>query len=123
LSRRRWWRRVVSGLGSWERLGGGEEVLPFPFFVGVWGFVLDGVWEVDGAVAFGQVLSVDGFGVLELALQGFDDAVGKRGDAVAAAFAVADYDLVVGEVYVFDAQAQAFHDAQSAAVHELHMLV
>jgi len=40
-------------------------------------------------------------------------------DAVLLAFAVADGDSEVGQVQVFDAQAEAFHRAQTAAVEEL----
>jgi hypothetical protein len=56
---------------------------------------------------------------LYLFFEGLDDAVGEHGDAVVAAFSVVDDDAVVFKVYVFDAQAKAFHDAQSAAVHDL----
>ena len=99
------------GLWVLGAVGGWEEILPFPFFVGVWGFILDRIREMDGAVTFCQVLIMDGFDVLELALQGFDQCGGKRSDAVAAPFAITDNDLSVGEVDIFDAQAQAFHDA------------
>ena len=60
-----------------------------------------------------------GFDELDLVFEGLDDAVGEHGDAVVAAFSVVDDDAVVLKVYVFDAEAEAFHDAQSAAVHDL----
>lgn len=106
-------------LGVLRAVGSREEVLPLPFFLGVGRFVLNGVWEVDLAEAFGEVLLVNGLDVLKVAVQRSDEGGWKRGDAVSAAFAIANDDLVVGEVYVFDAEAQAFHDAQAATIHEL----
>lgn len=52
-------------------------------------------------------------------MQGLDDGVGEHGDAVVVALAVADDDLMVVEVYILDAQAHGFHDAQTTAVHDL----
>lgn len=47
------------------------------------------------------------------------DGFGEDGDAVFGAFAVADDDLVLGEVDVFHAQAEAFVEAESGAVEDL----
>lgn len=81
--------------------------------------MLNGIRQVDGTIAFGKVLLVNGFDGLHLPLDGFDEGIWEGCDAVSAAFAVAYDDLTVVEVDVFDAEAQAFHDAQAAAIHDL----
>jgi len=57
--------------------------------------------------------------IFELQAQGFEQGIGEHCDAVIAAFAIADDDLVILEIEIFDAQAQAFHEAQAAAIHDL----
>lgn len=100
-------------------VGGGEEVLPDPFFAGVGGFFCYGAGEVDCAEAVLQVFLVDQFYVLDMKPKGLMQAVGEDGEAVIFSFSVADDDLAVVEVDVFDAEAHGFHDAESAAVHDL----
>lgn len=90
---------------------GGEYVLPEPVFASGWVFLGEGVGEVYFAKACGEVFLVDVFDALEVFAEGCDDAVGEHGDAVVAAFSVVDDDAVVGVVYVFDAEAQAFHES------------
>lgn len=48
-----------------------------------------------------------------------DDAVWEDGDPVVASFAVVDEDSVIVEVYVFYAEAEAFHESEAASVHDL----
>ena len=53
-----------------------------------------------------------------------DQAVGQDGHAVLSTVAVADGDGAVGEIQVFDPQAQAFHQPQARAIQQSgHQLV
>jgi len=53
-----------------------EDVLPAPLLVGIGIFPLQGAGQVDGAVAMGQVLLVQGFHPLQMFLEQRDEAVG-----------------------------------------------
>jgi len=79
--------------------------------VGVGEFFGEGKWHVNGAAPVSKVFLVDGAGFGEVFAEGGDDAIGQGGLAVVAAFAVVDEDAVVFEVYVFDAEAEAFHES------------
>lgn len=100
-------------------LGGGEEVLPGQFFGGVGVFLGQGVGQVNFAEALGEVFLVNDADGFDLQAQGVAQAFGKGGNAVVLAFSITDDDLVVAEVDVFDAQAQAFHQAQARAIEQL----
>jgi len=97
---------------------GGEDVLPGPFAVGIGVFAVEGEGQVDGAVAFCQVALVQLSDHRQVGLQGFAELVGQHSHAVFHAFAVPDEDLALAEVQVFDAQAEAFHQPEAAAVEE-----
>jgi hypothetical protein len=83
-----------------------------------------GVGEDDGGVSLievGEEPPVDAF---EVILEGSVETGGENREALVVAFRFADEDLVVLEIEVLDAQAEAFHEAQAAAVEELgHELV
>ena len=66
-----------------------------------------------------KVAGVEAAGALDLDFEVRLDALGEEGYAVLIAFSVADEDVVVGEVNVFDAEAKGFGEAQSAAVEQL----
>lgn len=97
---------------------GGKEVLPAKFFGCIGVFAGEGVGEPDFAESICEVGLVDALDGLNLTLEVGDEGVGEDGDAVVFAFAVADNDLAVAEVYVFDTEADAFHEAQSASVED-----
>ena len=59
------------------------------------------------------------FGFLEMRFEVGDEAAGQHGDAVFHAFAVANDDLLLGEVEVFDSEGKCFAHAHSGAVKEL----
>ena len=103
------------GVECWRR----KDELPDPFFVGGGVFFVEGEGHLNGTKASGEVFFVDGFCLGEMFAHGDDDTVGKHGDAVVAAFSIVDEDAVVFKVYVFDSEAQTFHEAESAAVHDL----
>jgi len=98
---------------------GGEEVLPGGFAGGVGVFAGEGIGEPDLAESISQVGLVDALDGFDLPAQVGDEGGGQDGGAVVFAFSVADEDLAVAEVDVFDAQAHTFHQAQAAAVEEL----
>ena len=114
---------VVALLDAGNRVGGevrsGKDVLPGKLFEGGGVFALEGVGKVDGPIAVEQILIVLGFDSLKLDAKRFAQEVGEDGEAVILAFAVADDDLPVVKVEVFDAQAQDFHETESAPVHKL----
>jgi len=101
------------------KISGGKEVLPDPIFVGVFVFAFEGIGQVDGAKAFGEVFFVEGFDVAQVKAQRFNDGIREDGNAVIFALAIAHNDGVVVEVNVLDAQAHTFHDTEAAAVHDL----
>nr|WP_288090700.1 hypothetical protein [Roseiflexus sp.] len=107
-----------AGLRVFGEAACGKEVLPDEFAGGVRVFAGEGVGEVDFAESVAEVGLVDALDGLDLTLEVGDEGVGEDGDAVVFAFAVADDDLVVAKVDVFDAQAEAFHQAQSASVED-----
>lgn len=100
-------------------VGGGENILPDPFLVCIWGFTFEGVGEVNGAKAVGEVFLVEGLYVLEMQLKGLNEGVGQDSETVFFAFSVPDEDLAIVKVKVFDAQAHGLHEAQAAAIHDL----
>jgi len=55
----------------------------------------------------------------KVALERPDEPLGQKGDAFPHSFGLAHRDLTVTEVDVFDAQAQAFEQAQAAAVKQM----
>jgi len=57
--------------------------------------------------------------VFQVKLHRLNNRIGQHGDAVIFALAIADDNLMIVEVNIFDAQAHGFHDAQAAAVHDL----
>lgn len=98
---------------------GGKEVLPDPFFVCIERFAFEGMGEVDCAKAVLKVFLVGDIHLLKVKFERLDQGVGQDGEAVVFAFTITDDDLAVIEVYIFDAQAHGFHDAKSAAIHDL----
>ena len=92
-----------------EEGGGGKYVLPYPGFVGVGEFFGEGVGHMNGAAPMSEVFFMYGAGFGKVFAQGGDDAIGEGCLAVVTAFSVVDKDAVVFKVYIFDAQAKAFH--------------
>ena len=121
-----------AGNGICGKGGSGECILPGPFTVGIWVFLFEGIRQVYGAITVEKVFFVHRFDLIEMQAQGFEQTIGEHGDTVIFALAVADDDLVIGEVKVLDTQAQDFHtctcaalrrkcrcEAQAGAVHNL----
>ena len=93
--------------------------MPDQFLGGVGIFPFEGVREVNLSEAGGQVFVVKEADAFDLALKGRDERIGHGGDAILFAFAVTDGDGFVLEVQIFDAQSDAFHEAQAGAVQDL----
>jgi len=98
---------------------GRKCILPAPFCVGVGIFALQSKGEVDGSITFFQITLVQLFDSGQVRLKRLAQLVGQHGDAVFHAFAFADDDLALGKVEVFDSQANAFHEAQTASIEYL----
>lgn len=112
------------GAGVGGEVFGGENILPGPFAGGVGVFLGKRIGQVDGAVSVFEVLLVDLLDAGEVFAQGWEEAIGEHGEAVFFAFAFANDDAALFEIQVFDAQAQAFDDAQAGAVEDFcHELV
>jgi len=75
--------------------------------------------SVQHGVLAGQILFVEVFHPLEVLRQGLFHRHGQDGDVVPLPFVIAHDDLALFEIQVLDPQAQAFHEAQAAAVEEL----
>jgi len=99
--------------------GGGKDVLPAPFAGGVGVFAGQGVGQENVAATFCQIVLVHFFDHQQMCTERLDQLLGEDGDAICGSLAIADNDLVLGEVDIFNAQTHAFHETQSTAVEEL----
>jgi hypothetical protein len=90
---------------------GWEGVLPNPLATGTGVFTIEGVGEEGFAVAEAEVLLVELFDLLEVGLEGGDEAGGEHGEAAFATFGIADVELFLVEVDVFDAEVEGFAEA------------
>jgi len=117
-----WVQMVASdlfGFGVNRTSEGGEDVLPHPFFGGVGIFSGEGIRQIYLAIACFEILLMNDADCFQVHLQVGDKRIGEHGGAVFFAFAIADDNLMIAEVYVFDAQAQTLGQAQAAAVEDL----
>ncbi len=96
----------------------GEDVLPRPALRGAGILDADGVGKVDVAAAARELGVVPGADGPQVRREVGLERGGKHRDAVLLALAVADEDLVAGEVEVLDAQAQRFHEPEARAVEQ-----
>jgi hypothetical protein len=81
---------------------GRKDILPDPLPLCVGILAVQGVGQVDGAVAFGQVLLVRPFDEAQMVLEGDDEGFGQHGHPVFFSLAVADEDDALGKVQVLD---------------------
>lgn len=98
---------------------GWEGILPGPSARGVGKLEAQCVGQVDIGVPSSKVVLEGEPDVAQVASERGDDGFGQDGGAILEAFGLADDDLPVSEVEIFEAQADAFHEAQAAAVEEL----
>ena len=97
----------------------GKDVLPEPFPVRIWVFVLESQGKINCPKAIQQVFLVDDLYIFQVNTQGLNERVRQDGEAVVLPFPISDDDLMVVKVYILDPQAQGFHDAQPASIHNL----
>ena len=88
---------------------GGKDVVPDPLTFGIGILACQGIGQIDGAVAPGQVFLVDALDQAQMVLQKGDQALGHYGRPVLLPFAVAHGDGQIVEVQVLDPQADAGH--------------
>ena len=112
--------------GAWIEAESGrrERVLPYPLPIGERVLAGQGEGKVDLAVAIGEVAFMNPADPGQVMLQGTDERVGQHSNPIFEALAIADDDLTLVELDVFDTQAEALHQAQPTAVEEFsHELV
>lgn len=93
--------------------------LPARFAVGIRILAFERIREVDLAVAFLQILLVNGFHFLDMFLESWHYAFRERYGAVIFSFSVTDDNLAVGKINILDAQAKTFHESQARTKKEL----
>ena len=108
----------LTGFGMGRALGGGEDVLPCPFSTGVGVLAIQSGGQRGAAIPLAQVVVVDIFDMLQMFLQERQEGLREYGHPILAAFAIPHDDLALLEVDVLDAQAEAFHQPQAAAVEQ-----
>jgi hypothetical protein len=64
----------------------------------------------------GQVTLVEFSRALQMKLKRTAQAFGQNRDAIAQSFPVADGDMAITEIDVFDAQTHAFHETEASAI-------
>jgi hypothetical protein len=67
----------------------------------------------------GQVTLVEFSRALQMKLKRPAQAFGQNRNAIAQSFAVADGDVAITEIDVFDAQTHAFHETEASAVQKI----
>ncbi len=102
----------------------GEDILPDPFPAGPGVLPVEGGRQEDMAEPKRQVRFVAAFRHDQVFLEGGVQCLGQHRDPVLGAFAIADHDQGLGEIQVFDPEADTFGEAQAAAVEQLaHQLI
>lgn len=102
-------RELISGKGR----------LPDPFARGIWIIAVKGGGQIDRAAAACEVLTMQFLDPCELGLERPDESFGEEGDAFAHSLGLAHGNLAVTKIDVFDPQAQAFEQPQTAPVEKM----
>ena len=95
--------RVAGEFSGWE------NVLPRPGAIGVAIFAFQSERQKDPPAAVCEIALVERTGVREMQLQWSPQPLWQQSHALTKPLAVANCDLAVTEINVFDAQADAFH--------------
>jgi hypothetical protein len=109
---------VIAGAWIDAESARGEEKLPAQLGFGGGEFLGEGVGEPDAAVATPEIAFVDAADLDDLFLEAPLGSDGERDDAIFFPLAIADHDLLAGEIDIFDAEPAAFEDAEAGAVEE-----
>lgn len=94
----------------------GEHILPAPFLASIGVLALQRVGQKDAAVTVSQILFMQGAAMGELIPESRNDTLRQHRHAILRPLAIAHGNLVEFEIHIFDAQAETFHQAQTAAV-------
>ena len=92
--------------------------LPTPLFSGVWVFAFKGIWQSDSAQAVFEIALVLLFDQFEVLSERIFDRRGKHCVPVFVSLTGSNYDLVAGEINVFDPEPQTFHQSEASSVKE-----
>ncbi len=111
-----------TGIG--RQVSGGEGELPDPIAAGGGELSIERIREEDETLAGLHIALVEALNVMQVVEQIGGEDVRQHTDPIARALALADDDLMLGEVEILDPQAEAFHQSESAAVEQAcHELV
>ena len=99
-------------------LRGGKHILPVPLARRIGILPLQGMRQIDGAEALGQILLESVLHRAEMAPQGNDHFIGQGDHAVLAPLAIDDQNGAVGKIEVHDTQAHTLHEAQTGTVQQ-----
>lgn len=75
--------------------------------------------KIRGTVAVAHVVLVQGRHAFEMALERCAKTIGKYGHPVFLPLAIADGNLFVGEVDIFDAEAQGLDEPEAGAIEQV----
>lgn len=102
----------LPGLRVMGALGGREDVLPGRFAVGIGVFTFESIGKASFTIAFFEVCLMDLFDVLDVFPERRGNTFGEGNGTVAFTLAIADDNLAVGEVYIFDTEAKGLHQPE-----------
>src|SRR5205085_5901354 len=95
-----------------------KNILPCKGFACAGIFSFERIGKINTTEALSQIDFMNGLHSGDLAFERLNKQIRQKGDAIFSAFAISDDDLAVGEVYIFDAQAEAFHQSEASAIQE-----
>jgi hypothetical protein len=96
-----------------------KDILPGKFTFRIRVFSPQGIGEVDGAQAHGEVKLVLGSHLFEMETQRFEQDIWKHGDPVILPFPITDDDLAIVKIQILDPQTEHLDEAKPTAIHEL----
>jgi hypothetical protein len=98
---------------------GRKNVLPDPISRRVGVFAVQGARKEDGAAPASELLSMQFLDAGEMRLERTAKSLGQDRDPLAHSFALADRDLPIAEVDVFDPEAEALEETEPAPIEEM----
>ncbi len=96
----------------------GKDPLPAPVLRRVGVLAVEGVWKLHTAPPIRDILLMNGLDLFEVVLERDLRRFGQHRDPVFRPLAVANQNLIPGEIDVLHSQAQAFHQSKARAIHE-----
>ena len=96
----------------------GKYKLPFPLSCRISVLFSKSIRHGYTPVSLSNITLVDAAHLLQMSLKRNSGLLWKHGQAILGSFAVANSDLIGGEVYIFNPQAQTLHQPESGTVHQ-----